>query len=382
MSKNANTSEVGLVRGDLERCYDGYTLFSTIDGKNCYLIDMQGQLVHVWPTESTLLAELRPNGNLINGCDYRTVEEIDWDGNILWYYPCDFHHDFAVTSEERIMLLAGISRKIFDRPDLFEGCLKGLSVDANYFIEINSKTLRCTWKWWAHEHIDELRSLGVVFPRPVDVRSKYRQGDIFHCNSLEVLPDTKIGRRDKRFRAGNILFSYRQIDVIGIVDRDSGKIVWAWGPGELDGQHDPSLIPDTHPLTGEAIPGAGHILVFDNGLYRRNYSRVLEIDPVTGQIVWSSPTDWYSWHISGAQRLPNGNTLVCDGPAGRLFEITSEGEKIWEYLNPYSKRDEFHRLTTRAAFGDIGGKDTVRAVYRAIRYPRQYVEKILRDHRP
>jgi hypothetical protein len=170
------------------------------------------------------------------------------------------------------------------------------------------------------------------------------------------------------------------MSTIGVVDRDSGDIVWAWGsgPGELDGQHQPTLIPDRHPLTGEPMPGAGHILVFDNGRYERSYSRVIEIDPTTNQIVWSSPTDWHSWHVSGAERLPNGNTLICDGPAGRLFEITPEGDAVWEYVNPFFRGNDPNALRIiGAAHDDIGGHDTVRVVYRAIRYPKAYVDQIL-----
>jgi hypothetical protein len=239
--------------------------------------------------------------------------------------------------------------------------------------------LRRVWQWWAHEHVDELRALGIVFPRPVGIRTKHGIGDLFHINTLEVLPDTKLGQRDPRFRAGNVMLSYRQLDVICVVDRDSGYIVWAWGPGELDGQHQPTLIPDSHPLTGEAMPGAGHILVFDNGKYRRHYSRVLEIDPLTNSIVWSSPTDWYSWHISGAERLPNGNTFVCDGPAGRFFEITADGETVWEYWNPFQRPDVTTRLGEQTLYDDRGGRDTDHAVYRAVRYPKQYVDRIIED---
>jgi hypothetical protein len=125
------------------------------------------------------------------------------------------------------------------------------------------------------------------------------------------------------------------------------------------------------------MPGAGNILVFDNGRYRRDYSRVLELDPMTNRIVWSSPTHWYSWHISGAERLPNGNTFICDGPIGRLFEITPEGGIVWEYLNPTIDPKKARKQS--AAFDDIGGKDSSYAVYRAVRYPKVYVDCILQE---
>ena len=50
--------------------------------------------------------------------------------------------------------------------------------------------------------------------------------------------------------------------------------------------------------------------------------------------------EFFSAFISGAQRLPNGNTLVCEGMTGRLFEVTREGEMAWEYVNPFYGPDE------------------------------------------
>ena len=63
---------------------------------------------------------------------------------------------------------------------------------------------------------------------------------------------------------------------------------------------------------------------------------------------------FYSPFISGAQRLPNGNTLICSGVKGRLFEVTRDGEIVWEYMSPYFR--------TRA-FGETS------LVFRAYRLP-------------
>jgi hypothetical protein len=69
------------------------------------------------------------------------------------------------------------------------------------------------------------------------------------------------------------------------------------------------------------------------------HSRVIEVDVATKAIVWiyqePHPADFFSPFISNAQRLPNGNTLVCEGWFGRLFEVTPEGETVWEYVNPH-----------------------------------------------
>jgi hypothetical protein len=78
--------------------------------------------------------------------------------------------------------------------------------------------------------------------------------------------------------------------------------------------------------------------MFDNG-NGRNYSRVIEIDPATDEIAWeytANPRDaFYSMNISGAQRLPNGNSLVCEGRSARFFEVTPDKDIVWEYISPF-----------------------------------------------
>ena len=89
----------------------------------------------------SLLAELCPDGNLIYGEIFKLMKEIDWEGKTVWSYSVDYHHDFALTPEGRVMILAGGRTLLFDRPDLFEGCAEGLSIHANYFLEIDPQTM-------------------------------------------------------------------------------------------------------------------------------------------------------------------------------------------------------------------------------------------------
>ena len=138
-----------------------------------------------------------------------------------------------------------------------------------------------------------------------------------HGNSLNVTP------------GGDLLVSFRQTSTIGIADRESGDFKWKWGPGEIKHQHNPTHL------------DSGMVLLFDNGSHRRgmDYSRVIEVDPDTNEIVWDyrgEPTmSFYSYNISSAERLPNGNTLICEGAPGRIFEVTPGKEIVWEYINPY-----------------------------------------------
>jgi outer membrane protein assembly factor BamB len=144
---------------------------------------------------------------------------------------------------------------------------------------------------------------------------------------------------------------------------------------QVIGQHHAHLIP-------KGLPGAGNLLVFDNGgasgygrpsaialngqnIYARPTSRVLEIDPVTLKLVWSytSPT-FFATNISGAQRLANGNTLVTEGPDGRLFEVNKDGAIVWEYVYP--------------VFSGGGKGRPSNSVYRAYRVPYAWIPQLAR----
>jgi len=173
---------------------------------------------------------------------------------------------------------------------------------------------------------------------------------------------------DQRFAPDNLIFDSRSANFIAIIDRKTRKIVWTLGPhyppvsedgsttsrktprpvDQISGQHDAQIVP-------KGLPGAGNLLVFDNqgeagyphaAVSFTGGSRVLEINPVTKEIVWqytgasSGQPGWAfrSTHISNARRLPNGNTFIDEGQIGRFFQVTPAGDIVWEYINPYPRR--------------------------------------------
>jgi hypothetical protein len=103
--------------------------------------------------------------------------------------------------------------------------------------------------------------------------------------------------------------SFRNISTVIVIDRKTGNIIWKLGAPPLSGQHAPM------PLLN------GNLLLFDNGPHRLDhtmpFSRIIEVDLATKQIVWKyqekRESDFFSPRISNAQRLPNGNTLICEG---------------------------------------------------------------------
>ena len=316
----------GTVHHCAERAFRGYTLFSTIGGDRTYLIDMDGQVVHTWPTPDpsfrTFYGHLLSNGNLfmlyltprvrmLGGCG--VAAELDWEGRVVWRHDePTLHHAFCRLRSGNTLLLhwdllplelGARVRGGHPGTDLSEGML------GDALREVTPGG-RVVWEWQAHRALDP--AVDVICPL-------HRRIEWTHGNAVDELPD------------GDLLVCFRLIDTLAIVDRASGRFRFSWGRGVLGHPHDASVLPN------------GNILVFDNGWHALGVlerSRVVELDPRTGQIVWqfvgSPAASFFSAHLGGAQRLANGNTLVCEGSSGRLFEVSLDGEIVWEYANPHT----------------------------------------------
>ena len=149
------------------------------------------------------------------------------------------------------------------------------------------------------------------------------RGDLFHTNTLEIF-DGRHAERAPIFKKGNALISLRELNTIAIVDTEAGEVVWAIA-GMAARQHQPTLL------------DGGNMLLFDN-LGNDGRSRVIELDPLTQQIVWEypggAPADLFSETCGSNQRLPNGNTLITETDRGRAIEVDAAGEIVWEFFNP------------------------------------------------
>ncbi|HLW47207.1 MAG TPA: aryl-sulfate sulfotransferase [bacterium] len=323
---------VGLRAHDLQRACPGFTLFTPLTGeRTVYLIGLDGGVVHTWemPYPPGLYGYLTDagtllyNGKVLDRTASRFIEtqpwkggavlEADWRGRILWEvrHP-DHHHDAMRLRNGNVLLLcmapipADLARRV-------QGGLPGTEhhgeMYGDYVVEMSTAG-EAVWEWRSWEHLD---------PETDRITPQDRRHEWTHANTVAELPD------------GNIVLSFRDISTIVIVDRRSGRIVWKLGPPALAQQHAPSPLPN------------GNLLIFDNGTHRIDHpvphSRVIEVDPATKEIVWSYRErrlfDFFSPYISNAQRLPNGNTLICEGNFGRLFEVTPDGQVVWEYVNPY-----------------------------------------------
>jgi hypothetical protein len=359
-----------------EKCFNGFTIINPFLSRTVYLVNMVGDVVHTWQIHETegdgeplhsIFIERQAGGSLMSILwrnerfferhqripQYGVVER-DWNGDVTWrYVPPEgvaVHHDIERLSNGNTMLL-GYERRSF--PDISRDVIHD-----DYFREIDPDG-NILWQWFTCDHFDEFAYSDET------KRLMFEQGgDLFHNNTCTVLPATPLGERDSRFAAGNILGSQRNLGLIFIVDRRSGQVVWLWGTqdGGLVGQHHPTMLHN------------GNILVYDNGgesgypPRHRPKTRLLEIEPVSGRIVWeygyeyhqreSSKFSGSSW--GSAQRLPNGNTLSLDTHSGRIFEVTPYREIVWEYVNPFP---------WGASLRGMNLHETEYGLYRVFRYP-------------
>jgi hypothetical protein len=377
----------GTTRYDPARAYPTYVLFTAQD-KKTHLIDLNGNEVRQWPYEGFPPVLLDPGltggklGHILvqlssqqGSPERQSLGELDWNGKVVWQWSgartqqaygeagddagaaARQHNDWRRLPNGNTVVLVSYPHPVAG--------FKADQVQDDAIYEVTPQG-QLAWKWIASEHLDEFgfSDASLRLLRDTVVKNdKTIPFDYLHLNNLSLVgPNRWFDAGDTRFDPDNLLIDARNANFIAIIDKKTGKLVWRVGPDfaaaddaatgklpraldQIIGQHDAHIIP-------KGLPGAGNLLVFDNqgesgyprvgaGLQPR--SRVLEINPISQQIVWqytgadSGAPSWtfYSSFISSARRLPNGNTLIDEGTSGRLFQVTASGAIVWEYVSPY-----------------------------------------------
>jgi len=400
----------------------GYTLFAPMGNKTTYLINNCGQKVHSWTStySPAMSAYLLEDGSLLRtrsmnntyftaGGTGGGIELLDWDGNIIWEYTISSvsecqHHDIEPLPNGNILVI------VWDKKTPLETGLAGRTnpvgdLWSEKIIEIKPDLVNgggsIVWEWkvWDHlvQDIDSTKAnYGTVANSPERINLNYNGGmaidmDWLHFNSIDYNSDLD-----------QIIISCHKTNEVWIIDHSTstneaagtsggksgkgGDLLFRWGnpsaykrgvviDQKLFRQHDAQWI-------DADMPGAGSIMVFNNqagGLDK--YSTVNIITPPIDEngyyelsgtrfgpsdFSWTyqAPTasDFFSTNISGASRLANGNTLICEGTNGRLFEVKEDGAIVWEYVSPVSS-------TGITAQGDPKGANFV---FRCTRYSKDY----------
>ena len=334
-----------------EKSNGGYTLFSSVRGHHATILDSHGEIIHQWHHDEGIQhLKLLNNGHLLIhtlppkeadgrekiGGSAGALIELNAAGETLWEHRDNsMHHDYIRLANGNTLYLAWekLPAAVNDQvqgghhheedPEVMWG---------DVVREIDPRgTVIKQWNSWEHLKFDQ----DIICP--LESHKEWT-----HANSLEVLAN------------GDWLISFRLINTVVIVDAISGAIKWKWGADNLSHQHNAQQLDN------------GNLLIFDNGCHRKrgpSFSRVIELDPDSKKYQWVYTAEtilaFYSFMVSGCQRLPNGNTLITEGATGRIFEVTKANEVVWEYISPW---------TIPSVFGPTP------AVFRAYRFNEQ-------DHR-
>ncbi len=326
-------ARTGVTTFDRDRAASGLNLYTSGDGPEVRLVDMEGRPLHRWrlpfeeafpgkPTTADTAfirrARLLPGGDLLALYQGGGLVKLDRDSRPLWKVDAGFYNDLAVLENGRIVTLSKrLNPDLLEEGPVLEDSLEYLGPDGR---RLGSVSL--TFSLWRSRFESLLRPLPAT-------------ADILHSNTATVL-DGAYADRSPIFGRGFVLVSLREIDVVAIVDPDGELVVWAQR-GPWDAQHEPTLV------------DGPRILLFDNkGAEGR--SRVLEVDPLTGEIPWEyrGPPGRPLWsaEAGSVQRLSNGNTLITDSEQGRALEITRDGEIVWEFLTPHRAGDRGELVAT------------------------------------
>ena len=332
----------------VDKVAPGFVLLPREGNARVDLLNMQGHTVHSWNVDATR-ARLLPSGNLLvlHGTKWgnrrqrwaklrEKLIEYDWNGNVVWSYKGEdvLHHDAHRLENGNTIVLRRFwipdhikAQKLKDKRRQVQP-LRGDAI-----LELDPRG-RVLWDWRAHNHFD-INSCGDKGCRPFmgNDNSLKKMRDWTHINTSSVIPENKwYEQGHTKFRPGNIITLPRNFWTVYIIDKESKEVVWKYKGdyrGGISGGHEAHMIK-------KGLPGAGNILVFDNG--RKNHpqqSFALEVNPVTKEVVWvyDAGKELYSEARGSVQRLPNGNTLISEDQTGRCFEVTPEKEIVWQYTD-------------------------------------------------
>lgn len=330
---------LGLTHHDPARSCKGYTLITPLGGEHVVLLDMQGRVVHRWriPEAKAHYARLLDNGNLLVTCEtrergkppaspkefwalplatrvrwigggYDSLREYTWDGALVREHSDPMlHHDAKRLANGNTLL----ARWTELDPTLAR-VVRGGKHPRRRRPMLSDVIFELTP---TGEEVNPIQVAELFDPKRDPVGRLSDRVEWTHTNSL----DTNA--------AGDVLLSTPANSRIGIVDAASRRLRWTFR--KTHAQHDARFLDN------------GNVLVFDNysGDPSAAASRVVELDPATDEIAWEykgrPAFSFFSPFISGAERLPNGNTLICEGSSGRVFEATRDGEVAWEWTSPF-----------------------------------------------
>ena len=354
-SPTASKEKSGVVTNDADRSCPGYNLYVTRSLCLAELLDHDGNRIQSWRDESCRIwqdFELLPDGTFLvlgqkkakggstaaDPFGNRAMLRFSWQGAKLEEILIPVHHEIHFTAGKPLITFLfdrRVIREVHTKVPVLDNRIATLSENGEILESISLFELLQNAPEF---ELQKVKASNISGAKLID---------LFHANTAEwiaVEGDAPI------YAPGNIMVTMRHQDAVAIVDWANKKVLWIWGQGELSGPHDATLLEN------------GNVLIFDNGL-GRDWSRVIEIDPLSNEIVWeyrdSDLKNFYTCTRGTSQRLPNGNTLITESNKGKVFEVLPSGEIVWQFHTPHQNK-EGHRAN----------------IIRMRRYPESYIHNI------
>ena len=311
---------------DPQRAFMGLNLYVPADRPQAILIDMRGKILHRWhfapekrwpqryrkPEMKRLRywrrVYLFPNGDLLGIYPNGGMVKINKDSELIWSYEGRCHHDLEVTAEGSIFVL---TRKVEIIPELHPD---PVLIDYITQLDDQGREKRCTSVLKCIQNSEFTWVL----------KNMELPGDILHTNTVEIFDGSK-SALSPLFKKGNALVACLEISTVAILDLDAETVIWA-AQGPWMKMHQPVLMDN------------GHLLIFDNlgnpGQF--GSTRIVEYDMSNQRIVWeyggNKDSHFETITCGSNSILPNGNILISESDHGRAFEITRDGDIVWEYI--------------------------------------------------
>lgn len=339
----------------------------------CYLVDRKGKKIKSWEFDTRLGNDIQilPNGKLLGifkdtdpkiqfGGGGGILKIIDQDGTISWEMKISDENEIAHHAVEQLPngnIITIVWEKITQQEANDNGILVTHDVFPEKIIEINPANNQVVWQWRSWDHIiqdqdmtKETYGLASENPHKIDILyDPIPNGDWMHANG--IFYDAKNDL---------IYLSVNYYSEVWVIDHSTnqteaasdtggnynrgGDLVYRFGNPEVFGNTtSPRLFYNNHNpiLIADDLEGAGNFLIYNNGsnnsqsvvyeLQLPNYNETVLTSYKKPEEIWSyTNEDLFYDRISGAARLPNGNTLICEGDYG-YWEVTKDKTVVWKY---------------------------------------------------
>lgn len=377
---------LGLRGVDEQRVSPGYVLYCPLTSNTAHLISTTGEEVHRWnlPYRAGRHSHILPDGSLAyNGvhpdaprlfsmwAKYRggMMLQLDASGNILRQYTDPYaHHDQhhlddgtilyttlePLTPDEAAKVQGGIQGSEAPGGIIYGDCIKlvdpwsvtNTSSSADFDGSGGAGGAKLLWTWRAIDHLD---------PQAFAAHPHYPREHWPLINSVSFDSD------------GNIIASSRNASSVFVICRKTGNVLWHLAAPVVSQQH------CAHQINAE-----GDMLILDNGVFRPGisvpFSRAIIVSKEK-QVKWefkdtsTGGLGFFTPFMGSAQKLGNGNVLISEAATGRIFEVTEDGDVVWEFVVP--QLQDYKGVMGKEELDEmerIGFSNQSNAVFRAYKY--------------